>query len=160
MKEVLMKDRDLKKLNRAELLKLLIDQMTENEMLRDENERLNTKLADRQILLENAGSIAEAALKVNGVFEAAEAAAAQYLENIIRAQAFAQESAAVVTQRAETILNDAQEDAQKLLLDAQQEAQNILINAREESQRIRREAVRIWSSFTQSPQRPVIGTKE
>lgn len=155
-----MKDRDLKKLNRAELLKLLIDQMTENEMLRDENERLNTKLADRQILLENAGSIAEAALKVNGVFEAAEAAAAQYLENIIRAQAFAQESAAVVTQRAETILNDAQEDAQKLLLDAQQEAQNILINAREESQRIRREAVRIWSSFTQSPQRPVIGTKE
>ena len=155
-----MKDRDLKKLNRAELLRLLIDQMTENETLRSENERLANELADRRIALENAGSIAEAALKVNGVFEAAEAAAAQYLENITRAQAFARESAGVVAQRAETILNDAQEDAQKILLDAQQEAQNILIDAREEAQRIRREAVRVWSSFTQNTHRPVIGTNE
>ena len=40
------------------------------------------ELASRQIRLEQAGSIAEAALKLNGVFEAAQAACNQYLENI------------------------------------------------------------------------------
>ena len=35
-------------------------------------------------MLNKAGSIAEAALQLNGVFQAAEAAAAQYLENIQR----------------------------------------------------------------------------
>ena len=33
-------------------------------------------------MIENSGSIAEAALKLSGIFEAAQAAADQYLENI------------------------------------------------------------------------------
>ena len=39
---------------------------------------------DRKIKLREAGSIAEAALRLNGIFEAAQAAADQYLENIER----------------------------------------------------------------------------
>jgi hypothetical protein len=39
---------------------------------------------DNKIDIEESGSIAEAALKINGVFEAAQAAADQYLDNIIR----------------------------------------------------------------------------
>jgi len=46
--------------------------------------QLEKRLSDRNIAEMEAGSIAEAALKLNGVFEAAEAAAAQYLENIRR----------------------------------------------------------------------------
>jgi hypothetical protein len=40
------------------------------------------QLNKREIAIESAGSIAEAALKLNGVFEAAQKAADQYLENV------------------------------------------------------------------------------
>ena len=79
-----MTDRELKKLNRADLLELLLRERRENERLRSELDKANQKLSDRAILLENAGSISEAALRLNGIFEAAEAAAAQYLENVQR----------------------------------------------------------------------------
>lgn len=142
-----MTKQNLKKLNRAELLKLLIDQMKENEELQLQNEKLVKKLGDRRIEIENAGSIAEAALKINGVFEAAEAAAAQYLENINRVQSFATQSAGVAASRAEKILAEAQQEAQKVRIDAQQEAQRILIEARHDAERIRAEAVKTWNSF-------------
>ena len=45
---------------------------------------LEAELADRRLLIYKSGSIAEAALKLNGVFEAAEAAAQEDLENIRR----------------------------------------------------------------------------
>jgi hypothetical protein len=40
------------------------------------------QLASRRIEVENAGSIAEASLRLNGVFQAAQEAADQYLENV------------------------------------------------------------------------------
>ncbi len=79
-----MTDRELKKLSRTDLLELLLDQMKENERLRAELDTAQAQLADRRILLDEAGSIAEAALRLNGVFQAAEAACAQYIENIKR----------------------------------------------------------------------------
>jgi hypothetical protein len=79
-----MTDRELKKLRRADLLELLLDERRENERLRAELEKARERLDDRAIRLEKAGSIAAAALQLNGVFEAAEAAAVQYLENVRR----------------------------------------------------------------------------
>lgn len=79
-----MTDRELRKLSRAELLELLLEESRENERLRAQLKELNEKLADRAIQMEHAGSIAEAALQLNGVFQAAEQAAAQYLENVRR----------------------------------------------------------------------------
>lgn len=79
-----MTDRELRKLSRADLLELLLEQLKENEQLRGELEAAQKQLADRKILLENAGSIAEASLQLNGVFQAAQAACAQYIENIER----------------------------------------------------------------------------
>ena len=79
------KDYDrLRKLSRAELLELLLEESRENERLRAQLQEMNEKLADRAIRIERAGSIAEAALQLNGVFQAAEEAAAQYLENVRR----------------------------------------------------------------------------
>ncbi len=79
-----MTDQELKKLNRVQLLELLLAATRENEQLHARQAELERRLQSRDIQLENAGSIAEAALSLNGVFEAAESAAAQYLENVQR----------------------------------------------------------------------------
>lgn len=79
-----MKNTDLKKLNRTELLEMLVDLSEENETLRADNARLREQLQEQQINIEKAGSIAEAALALNGVFEAAQRAADQYLANVRR----------------------------------------------------------------------------
>ena len=77
-----MADKDLKKLNRAELLEILVKQGRELEECRAEKARLEEELARREISIEKAGSIAEASLVLNGVFEAAQNACEQYVENI------------------------------------------------------------------------------
>ena len=79
-----MTDKELKKMSRAELLELLIDQMEENERLRLKLDKAISLLKDRQIKLQKAGSIAKAALELNRVFEAADAAARQYVESVCR----------------------------------------------------------------------------
>lgn len=79
-----MTDKELKKLSRAKLLEMLIAQSKEVDSLKAQLKEANEKLEDRQIRIENSGSIAEAALQLNGLFEAAQNAAEQYLENIKR----------------------------------------------------------------------------
>ena len=77
-----MTDKKLKKLSRRELLEMLVVQTRKVESLEKQLEEANQKLRDKMIRIENAGSLAEAVLSLNGVFEAAESAAQQYLENI------------------------------------------------------------------------------
>ena len=79
-----MTEEDLKKLRRSDLLELLIAQERENEQLRAQVTQLKERLEDREIDLDQAGSIAEAAMRLNGVFQAAQDAAAQYRENVRR----------------------------------------------------------------------------
>ena len=77
-----MTERDLKKLNRIELLEMLIERNKEHEMLQTALEDANSKIAERALKIDKAGSLAEASLQLNGMFEAAEAACLQYTENI------------------------------------------------------------------------------
>ena len=77
-----MTDEELRKLSRKDLLELLITQGRERDALQTELEQVKTALTNRQLQIEQAGSIADASLQLNGVFEAAQAAAQQYLENI------------------------------------------------------------------------------
>lgn len=79
-----MTDKDLKKLNRRELLEMLIAQSKKVDRLQSQLEAAQKQLSEKQFNIEECGSIAEAALKVNGVFEAAQAAGQQYLDNISR----------------------------------------------------------------------------
>ena len=79
-----MTDKELRKLSRAELLEMLIQQTERNEELEAELKKAKTELRNRAITIENAGSLAEAALQINGVFEAADRAAKQYLRNVQR----------------------------------------------------------------------------
>ncbi len=77
-----MTDKELKKKNRKELLELLLVQTQRADRLEAELAEANRKLADRTLAQSEAGSIAEAALRLNGVYESAESAVAQYVENI------------------------------------------------------------------------------
>ena len=79
-----MTEKDLRKLNRAELLKMLLEQSREIERLKAALQEAEEKITERDLSVEQAGSIAEAALRINGVFEDAQKAADQYLENIHR----------------------------------------------------------------------------
>ena len=77
-----MTDKELKHLSRGELLQILVDQIEENNELKEKLANAQKELESRKITAEKAGSMAEASLALNGVFEAADAAAQQYLENI------------------------------------------------------------------------------
>lgn len=77
-----MTDKELKHLSRAELLEMLLAQMEENEKLKRRLQDAEADLDNRRIAISEAGTMAEAALRLNGVFEAADLAAKQYLENI------------------------------------------------------------------------------
>lgn len=79
-----MTDKTLRRLSRRELVELLLAQSKEVERLRAELEQTEQQLKSRQILLREAGSIAEASLRLNEVFESAQKAADQYLLNVKR----------------------------------------------------------------------------
>lgn len=80
-----MTDKELKRLSRAELLEMLLAQIEENEELNRRLQETQKALEDRRLEVQKAGTMAEAALRLNGVFDAADRAARQYLENIRRA---------------------------------------------------------------------------
>ena len=77
-----MTDKELRGLSRRDLLELLVAKEKENQQLRQELEQARAELNKRQIDVAKTGTMAEAALLLNGIFDAADRAARQYLENI------------------------------------------------------------------------------
>ena len=77
-----MTDKELQKMKRIELLEMLVEQSKQVEDLQKQVNKLEKELKSREIMMDQAGNIAEASLMLNGVFDAAQAAAQQYLENI------------------------------------------------------------------------------
>ena len=77
-----MTDRQLRKASRSSLLELLLEQKKENEALRQQIAQLQTQLQQRQVTIDQSGTLAEAALKLSGIFDAAESACQYYTENI------------------------------------------------------------------------------
>lgn len=77
-----MTESELKKLSRVDLLEMLIEQSKQLKEVQDRLEKTENELKSREIAINEAGSIAEASLRLNGVFEAAQAAGQQYLANI------------------------------------------------------------------------------
>ena len=79
-----MTDKDLRKLSREDLLQLLLEQGRKVRQLREKLAAAEKALDDRMLKMDKAGSIAEASLQLNGVFEAAEAACRQYTDNAVK----------------------------------------------------------------------------
>ena len=106
-----MTDRELRKLSRAELLELLLEQMRENERLQTELEAARKQLAEKKLEIDEAGSIAEASLRLNGVFQAAQDACAQYIENIEQLSARQEQVCAQMLRETQTKCDRMVEDA-------------------------------------------------
>lgn len=121
-----MSGKELRRMKRGDLLELLIEQSRESARLKgrissldDEVSDLSRKLNDRTIKIEKAGSIAEASFLLNNVIESAEAAAAQYLENL-RALS---EKEDIVCKRKEA---ETQELVERMLTDAKNQCDRLM----------------------------------
>ena len=77
-------EKELKKLSRQELLEILLVQSKKIDRLRTQLEEARQQIAEKELVIAEAGSIAEASLSLGGVFEDAQKAADQYLGNIRR----------------------------------------------------------------------------
>ena len=77
-----MNDKKLRKISKKELLEILLDQAKKIEELEKELDKVQKKLNSKKILIEEAGNLADASLKLNNIFEIAQQSADQYLFNV------------------------------------------------------------------------------
>lgn len=106
-----MTEKDLKKLNRYQLLELLILQTERADKLQAYLEEAQKQLKDQDLKISALGSIAEASLQLQGVFQAAQDAADMYL--------------AAAKKHADEIEEDAHKKAAQVLTQALEEANRI-----------------------------------
>lgn len=113
-----MAKKELRKMSRTELIEIIYILQQDEKTLKKENEDLRRQLDDKRLRLEKAGSIAEAALSLNHIFEDAQEASRQYLETLVSASAEAED-------QAKQILEDAQKQAEEILAAAQEQRRQI-----------------------------------
>ena len=102
-----MKEKELKRLNRAELLQLLLEQTQEMERLREALKKAQDRLEERHLKVTEAGDLAHAVLAVNNVMEAAQQAAQQYIDSIAAMEAETKE-------KCQALIRQAQEEAARI----------------------------------------------
>lgn len=106
-----MTEKDLRKLNRYQLLELLIAQTKRADELQEQLERTRQELSEQNVKLSSLGSIAEASLYMTGVFEAAQKSADRYVN---AAKKYAEDIERTAYEEAASILAQAQERARSL----------------------------------------------
>ena len=133
-----MTDKDLKKLSRADLLEMLIEQSTEVQSLRERLAAAESALQKKELTIDRAGSIAEAALQLSGIFEAAQAACEQYTENI---RLLSQRQSDVCAQmerdsreRSSSILSETMRSCEQMETETRVRCAEMLAKAKAESQ--------------------------
>lgn len=114
-----MTEKELKKLNRYQLLEMLIIQTERADELEKKLEEMEAKLDSRDVQMTVMGSIAEASLHLSGVFEAAQNAADIYM-NAVKDRIAEMEANAA--RESERILEDARQKAQLILQTAEKNA--------------------------------------
>ena len=135
-----MTDKEFKRLNRSQLIEIIYQFQVKVEELTKENETLNAALEDKRIRIAQAGSIAEAAVEVNNVMQAAQNAAQQYLNEIqtrhAETEAECQNIKNKATAEADALTAQAKEEAASIVAQAKEEAASIVAQARTETDAI------------------------
>lgn len=106
-----MADKDIRKLRRSELIEIIYRLKKSEQELQLQIGALQSQLQDRTLKIENAGSLAEAALILSDVFTSAQTAADTYVEEVKRKYA------------------DTEAECEKMLSEAQQKADAIVQEA-------------------------------
>lgn len=146
-----MTDKDVKKLSRKDLLEMLIDQSHEIESLREKLSAAEAALKKREIAIEKAGSIAEASLLLNGVFEAAQAACQQYTDNISRLSQSQEASCRQMEEesraKARYIVEEAEKQRASIEHDTQVRCDEMVAKAEADSQKLWDDASKKLETF-------------
>lgn len=106
-----MTEKELKKLNRYQLLELLIVQTERADKLQSKLEKVKKQQSEQDLQMTTLGSIAEASLQVSGVFQAAQKAADVYID---AAKKTAEEIEKAAHKKAAEILIQAQAQANRI----------------------------------------------
>ncbi len=122
--------KEYKHLSRKDLLEMLIEQDAEIEQLQFDLQDAKKRLKSRDINIKEAGTIAEASFALNGVLEATDAAAQQYLENIKKCS------------------ENQEAEKEKILADARQQADDILAQAQAQKELLMQEADDYWNQLS------------
>lgn len=107
-----MTEKELKKLNRYQLLEMLIIQTERANDLQNQLDAALEQLNARNVQMAEIGSIAEASLHLSGIFEAAQSAADLYI-NAVKERTLAMEEEA--SRHADAIIQEADRKARQLL---------------------------------------------
>ena len=113
--------KDSLNLSKNEMVMVMHDQEQEIEKLKSQVYELQAKLNEYEIKVSESGSLAEAAAKVSGLFEAAQLTVDTYLENMKRRDEEAEAAFADVQKQADQILAEAEAVANKRLAAADAE---------------------------------------
>lgn len=128
-----MTDKELKKLHRTDLLDLIYEMKKTELELRQELQNAESRLQAREYAVQEAGSIAAAALSLNGVFESAQRAADDYLAQI-------QENSEEAQRRASALLSDTERECKQRIETADRECEQRIAAAE-------REIAQKWEAF-------------
>lgn len=80
----MMEEKQLRKLKREQLLELLLEMSEEKDRLQEKLDEANRELERREVILKNAGSIADAAVQITGILEKAQETADLYLRSVMQ----------------------------------------------------------------------------
>ncbi len=108
-------------LSKNEMMMVMHDQEQEIEKLKSQVEELQAKLDGYEIKVSESGSLAEAAAKVSGLFEAAQLTVDTYLENMKKRDEESEAVFADVQKQADQIIAEAEEVAGKRIAAADAE---------------------------------------
>ena len=86
-----MNNKELKKLSRKDLLEIILAQTNRIEDLETENKKLTIELNSKKIDIESSGSLAEAVVKLSGIFDLAQKTADEYV-NLVKVNTKKQET--------------------------------------------------------------------
>ena len=117
-----MTDKEFKRLSRSQLIEVIYQLQLKQDELMADNKKLAQALEDKRLRISEAGNIAQAALEIHNVMQAAQDAAAHYLNEIqLRAD-----------EEREEILKNAREQAAAIVAQATEEAAGLLGQGRRE----------------------------
>lgn len=148
-----MADKELRRMNRTELIEIIYALQQNERSLRAENEELRRQLDDKLLRMKNAGSIAEAALSLNRVFEDAEAAARQYMDSLRYVEENAEEILADARQRAAEIITNAQTEVDEIETECQEMREQAAQDIKRQRSAFAEEMGRFYGTTRKSPRR-------